>query len=83
MQLLLESHFSCWTLDVVRAASYEITLVRQSVCLSVRPSLNYFKIGSLVFSDIVHGDSWPWYLVTDEARFLKKKLVDRILAQRA
>ena len=26
-------------------------------------------IGSLVFSDIVHNDSWSWYL----ARFLKKK----------
>ena len=24
------------------------------------------------FSDIVHDDSWPWYLATDEARFLKK-----------
>ena len=37
-----------------------------SVRLSVRP------IGSLVFSDVVHDDSWPWYLVTDETRFLKK-----------
>ena len=47
-----------------------------SVCLcfrwSVRTSQNFLKIGSLVFSDIVHDDNWPWYLVTDEARFLKK-----------
>ena len=41
---------------------------------SVRPSLNFFKIESLVFSDIVL-DDWPWYLVTDEARFLKKKIL--------
>ena len=58
-----------WTLDVSRTASYEITLAR----LSVRPSLSFLKIGSLVFSDIVNHDSWPWYLVTDGARFLKKK----------
>ena len=59
----------CWTLDVSRTASYEVTLVRPSVC----PSLSFLKVGSLVCSDIVHDDSWPWYLVTDEARFLKKK----------
>ena len=33
----------------------------------------YFKIRSLFFSDIVHDDSRPWYLMTDETRFLKKK----------
>ena len=44
-----------WTLDVDQTASYIITLVRLSVC----PSLNLLKIGSLVFSDIVHDDSWP------------------------
>ena len=38
-----------WTLGVSRTASYEITLVR--------PLLSFFKIGSLVFSDIVHDDS--------------------------
>ena len=53
---------------------YEITLVRRSVRLSVRPSLSFLKIGSLVFSNIVYYDSWPWYLVTDEARFLKNKI---------
>ena len=44
-----------------------------SVCLSVCSSLNFLKIGSLVFSHIVHDDMWPWYLMTDEVRFLKKK----------
>ena len=45
-------------LDVSRTAPYQITLVRLSVCPSVRqPSLSFLKIGSLVFSDIVHDDS--------------------------
>ena len=44
-----------------------------SVCLSA--------IGSLVFSDIVHDDSWRWYLVTDGARFLKKKFGGPNLSQ--
>ena len=44
-----------------------------SVLVSVRPSLNVFKIGSLVFSDIVHDDSWSWFVVTEEDRFFKKK----------
>ena len=51
------------------------------VCLAVRPSLNFLKIGSLGFS-MLHDDSLPWYLVTDEAKFLKKEnLVVRIWAQ--
>ena len=45
-----------------------------SVCLSVCPSLSFVKIGSLVFSDIVHDDNWPWYLVTDGIRFKKKQV---------
>ena len=45
-----------WTLDISQTASYEITFVR----LSVRPSLSFLKIGSLVFCDIVHDDRWPW-----------------------
>ena len=61
-----------------RPASYKITLVCLSICPSmcpsVRPSLSFLKIRSLVFSDIVHDDSWSWYLVTDWARFLKKKI---------
>ena len=79
--LMKYASYTCWRLDVSRAASYEITLVCLSVCPSVRPSvhpsLSFLKIGSLVFSDIVRDDSWPWYLVTDEARFLKKKKIWR------
>ena len=47
--------------EISPAVSYEITLVRPSVCLSVcssvRPSLVFLKIGSLGFSDILHDDS--------------------------
>ena len=57
-----------------QSTSFEITLTR----LSVRSSLNFLKIESLVFSDSVHDDSWPGYLVTDGARFLKKKLAVQI-----
>ena len=64
-------------LDAPRpTASYEIILVRLSVHLSVRPfvrlSLTFLKIGSLDFPDIVHNDSWSWYLLTYKARLLKK-----------
>ena len=52
---------------------YVRLFVRLSVCPSVRASLSFLKIGSLVFSDIVHDDSWSWHLVTDGAWFLKKK----------
>ena len=72
---------SCWTLDVSWTASYEITLVRLFVRLSVRPSLSFLKIGSLVFSHIVHGGSWPQHLVTDGARFFLKKLGGQNWAQ--
>ena len=57
------------TLDVSRTASYEITLVHLSVHPSVRPSLSFLKIESLVFSDIVHDDSQPSHLVTDKPGF--------------
>ena len=53
----------------------------QSVGLSDSLSLSFLKVGSLVFSGIVHDDSWPWFLATDDARFLKKKLTARILAK--
>ena len=45
-----------------------------SVCLSARLSLTFLKTGSLAFSEIVHDDSWPRYVVTDQAIFLKKRL---------
>ena len=65
-------------LDFSRTASYEITVIR----LSVRPSLSFLKIGSLVFSDIVHGNSCPWYLVSNKARFfLGGGMAARIWAQ--
>ena len=57
-----------------QSTSFEITLAR----LSVRPPLNFLKIESLSSSDSVHDDSWPGYLETDGARFLKKKLVVQI-----
>ena len=61
-------------LTIVRQHPYEITFV----CLSVRPlvcitSLSFLEMDNLFFSDIAHG-SWPWYLVTDEARVLEKKI---------
>ena len=41
---------------------------------SVCPSITKFSQDWIIsFFDIVHDDSWPWYLVTDEDRFLKKK----------
>ena len=43
-----------------------------SVHLSIQPSLSFLKTESLVFSGILHDNSWPWYLVSDAARFLKK-----------
>ena len=49
-----------------------LSSVCQSICPSLRPLLSYLKIRLLVFSDILHDDSWPWYLVTDEAGFSKK-----------
>ena len=73
--------FTFWMFDVTWTVSYELTLVCLWVCPSVCssvypsvcPSLSFFKIGSLVFSGIVHDDSWPWHLVTDRARILTKK----------
>ena len=62
-----------WTLNFTWTMSYEIIIVCLSVHLSVRPSLSFLKIRSLVFSVILHDDNRPWYLVTDEARFLGKK----------
>ena len=56
-------------------ASYENHSLRSvSIHSSVCSSLSFLNNGSLVHSYIVHDDSWPWYLVTDKARFLKKPL---------
>ena len=43
------------------------------VPLSVYLSLGFLTIGWLAFSNIVHDDSQPWYLVTDGARSWEKK----------
>ena len=43
-----------------------------AVCPSVWPSLNFLTIGSLIFSDIIHDNIWPWNLMNDEARLKKK-----------
>ena len=76
----------CWMLDISRTLSCKITLVHLSVFGPIAPpiclSLSFFKIRPLVFCDIVHNDSWPWYLVTDEARFLKKNFWDLIKPNR-
>ena len=56
--------------NVSQTASHEITLV----CTFVHPSQSFLKIGLLVFCDYLHDDSWPWYVVTDQAKFLKKNL---------
>ena len=59
--------FYFWTIGIIGTAPYEITIVHLSVrlsvvCLSFRPSvgpsLNFFKIRSLVFSCILHDYSW-------------------------
>ena len=64
VNLLVKGAFG--TLNVSWTVSYEIILVLLSVCPSVH--CPYFT----KFSDIVHDDSWSWYLVTDEARIFKK-----------
>ena len=58
-----------------KIAAIRRTLIGQGpmkLVLSVRPSLRFLKIRSLVFSDIIQYDSWTWYLATYQARFLKK-----------
>ena len=65
-----------WMLDTRQGPTKSFSSVRLSVHLSILPfvrlSLTFLKIGSLDFPDIVHDDSWPWYLVIYEARLLKK-----------
>ena len=65
----------CWMLDVSRIAPMKL------LSPSVFPSdTKFYQNWIISFCDIVHDDSWLWYLVTEEARFLKKKkkLVARI-----
>ena len=60
-----------YTLDTQRQSNS----VLSSVSLSVSPVFTKFSHNRFIsfLFDIVHDHSWPWYLVTDEARFLKKK----------
>ena len=87
LNLCLGALIFYWTLDFSQTASYQITLVRLyvllSIHLSVRRSLNFLKIGLLVFSDIVRGDIYrtPWYIVIGGAKFLGKKLEPQILGK--
>ena len=69
-----KNQLNYWTLNV---SMKSLSSVCKSVCLSVclpfvRPSVtNFSEDRIIIFSDILH-ESWPWYLGTDEARFLKK-----------
>ena len=58
-----------WTASYENHSRWSVS-IHSSVC----SSLSFLNNGSLVHSYIVHDDSWPWYLVTDKARFLKKPL---------
>ena len=52
------SFLNFWTLDVSRAAFFEITLARPFVRLSVCPSIAKFPQDWIVcFPDVVHDDS--------------------------
>ena len=59
-KLFCEMFFTSLSQDIFRklhvsgTASYKITLVHLCICQSVCLSLSFFKIGSLVFSNIVH-----------------------------
>ena len=64
-ETLVVTHF--WTLNVYWTDYY---LDRMSFRL---PVTKFSQDWIIFFSDIVHDDSWPWYLVAHEARFLKKK----------
>ena len=57
---------------LVGQGRYKITLVRLSIRLSVRPSLNFLKIGSLLFSDIVHDELTMIYSDWQSQSFEKK-----------
>ena len=45
------------------------------MCLDARrqSDSNFSQDWIIIFSDILHDDSWPWYLVIDETKFKKKK----------
>ena len=57
---VFKNHF--WTLDVSWTVPYEITSVCLNDRLSVCPPVTEFS-QDWIISDILHDDSWPWYLV--------------------
>ena len=69
---------------VIRCPVKSLSSVCMSVHLSVCPSITKFSEDWVIifFADVVHDDSWPWYLVTSKARFLKEtKLTTQIWFQ--
>ena len=56
--VLLVNFVGCSTLIGQRPMKSLLSIC-PSVCPSVCPSLSFLKIGSLVFSNSVHDDSWP------------------------
>ena len=86
MNIGVPSFKTYWALNVSRKRpTKSLSSICLSACppagLSVRPSITKFSQDWIFFFffDIVHDR--PWYLVTNEARFLReKKLVAQILA---
>ena len=63
---------SLWILD---AQCFSDSILWNHSCPSVYQSVHHLILNQLIFSDIVHDDSWPWYLVKDGTRLLKKKKI--------
>ena len=74
--LLIFIQISCWTPGGSRNSP-----VKQSVFLSVRLSLRYLGIGSLVFSKFWHGDRNPYEVVRNWVRFFEKNFLHQKLAK--
>ena len=52
--------------NLLKLISNHLWMLGLKLFLSVRPFVTKFSQDWYIsFSDIVHGDSWPWYLVTD------------------
>ena len=58
----------------IKLISNHLWMFGLKLFLSVRPFVTKFSQDWYIsFSDIVHCDSWPWFLVTDNDRFLGGK----------
>ena len=69
--ILISLLYKTWLTKAIQFRMFNVSRQRpmkslSSVCPSVRPSLSFLKIESLV-----HHYNWPWYLVSDEARLKK------------